>query len=105
MDSFTEPVEQGAVVRVAVKAKEHIGLGTKHDCSNPSICPGDCKTEHYVADKVDQSTEVPNAISLDTGGPVDQESKIYSCVAGCWETNTNIQTSPRGPVPNTHTYI
>ena len=91
MDAFIESVEQGTIVRVAVEAKEHIGLGTKYDCSNPCICPWDCKTEHYVTDKVDQSAEVSNAISLDTGGAVDQESEIYGCVAGCWETSKSIQ--------------
>ena len=105
MDSLIEPVEQSAVVRVTVEAKEQIGLGTKDDSSNPCICPWDCKTEHHVTDKVDQSAEVSNAISLDTRGAVDQESEIYGCVTCCWKINKNSQASPHGPLHNTDTSL
>lgn len=97
MDSLIEPVEQSAVVCVTVETKKHIGLGTKHDCSNSCISPWDCKAENYITDKVNQSTEVSNAISLDTGGTVDQESEIYGCVACCWEKQKQWYLS--SPVP------
>ena len=84
MDPLVKPVEDSAVVCVAVKAEKLIRLGTKHDGSHARVCSGDWKTEDNITDEVDQPSEVSDAITFHACWAVDQKCKIYGSSACCW---------------------